>query len=568
MWPYISPYKGRALLALLVTIPAGMLDAVIAWSIKPYMDVVLIEKSIQHTVYIPFFIIFISSLQSGFNYAATYLNAWVGIKITNDVKSKLFSKLMQNDTAYFDQSQSGKILFQYNNDVDTACRGLISNLKLFTTRIFSSLSLIGVLFYNSWQLAIVAVLVLVCALSPLSAVRRRLKSMMESNIATGSNILTHYNEAYSGNRIITSYGIKNYIQSKFDDTLKAIFKLNIKMIQKTGIMSPAMHFVVSIGIGAVIWLGSSLIVTNEITPGNFVSFLTALIMLYTPIKGIGNNFNSVQMSLLALERVQDLLNYETEIRDSIQTTELTDIIDKITFNNVHFGYNPKKEILFGINLEIKVGKTVALVGNSGGGKSTLAHLLPRFYDVKSGSIQIDGVDIREFSLTSLRSKISFVFQDNFLFSGTIRDNIILGNNAVSQSDLEKAIKDSCLEEWTSSLENGLDTEIGERGVLISGGQKQRIAIARALLKNAPIVILDEATSALDNKSEAIVQKAIENLMKNKTVIIIAHRLSTIRHADNIFVVNNGHIIESGTHDELLNNQQSTYSMLYSTQLHH
>lgn len=568
IFPYVKPYWKRALLAVLITLPIGTMDAVIAWSLKPYMDVVMLEKQTTtlQTALIPFLIILFSAIQSVFNYTATYMNTWVGQKIAQDVKIDLFDKLMHYNAAYFDKRNSGDILYRFNKDVDLACSGLLSNLKLFTTRVFSSISLIGVLFYNSWQLALVAVLVLLGALYPLTTVKRKIKSVMDKTIFSGAAVMTHYNETFNGNRIVTSYNLYDYQNKRFRDTLKSVFKLGMKMIQRTGMMSPIMHFIVSLGIAAVIWLGSYLIVTKQITPGNFVSFITALIMLYNPIKSIGNNFNSVQMALMAMERVFGLLEAVPVIHNKPNAIKLEHVKDCIEYKDVNFEYIPNKPVLKNINLKIKCGETIAFVGNSGGGKTTLVNLLPRFYDIKSGSITIDGHDIRDLELNSLRDKIAIVFQDNFLFAGTIRENILLGRTDVSQTQLDEAIKCACLEEFIKSLDKGLDTQIGERGVLLSGGQKQRIAIARAFIKNAPIVILDEATSALDNKSEAVVQQAIDNLMKDRTVFIIAHRLSTVRNADVIVVVNYGEIVETGTHQELLNKENSIYASLYRTQI--
>ena len=564
--PYVKPYWGRALLAVLITIPIGSMDAVIAWSLKPYMDVVMVEKNTASTAYIPILIIVFSCLQSLLNYTATYLNTWVGRKIANDVKIDLFDKLMAYDASFFDKSTSGDIQFRFNNDVNLACNGLLSNLKLFTTRVFSSVSLIGVLFYNSWELALVAVVVLFGALYPLTTVRRRIKSVMDKTIFSGAAVMTHFNETFNGNRIVTSYNLYDYQGQRFRETLRSVFKLGIKMIQRTGLMSPLMHFIVSLGIAVVIWLGSYLIVHHEITAGNFVSFITALIMLYNPIKSIGNNYNSVQMALMAMERVFDLLEKKPAICNKPDAVKLTAVNNGIEYRNVNFEYVRNKPVLKNINLNIKVGETVAFVGNSGGGKTTLVNLLPRFYDVKSGNVLIDGRDVRDIDLVSLRDKIAVVFQDNFLFAGTIRENILLGKEDATPEQIDKAVKSACLDEFIRSLERGLDTQIGERGVLLSGGQKQRIAIARAFIKDAPVVILDEATSALDNKSEAVVQQAIENLMKDRTVLIIAHRLSTVRNADKIVVVNYGEIAEIGSHEQLINKENSIYASLYKTQL--
>lgn len=567
--PYVKPYWGRALTAVLITIPIGSMDAVIAWALKPYMDVVMVEKGTfgSSTILIPVLIIVFSSLQSILTYSATYLNTWVGQRVAMDVKKKLFSKLMRYNAAFFDKNTSGDIIFRFNNDVDSACSGLLNNMKLFTTRLFSSLSLICVLFYNSWQLAILATIVLLGALFPLTRVRKRIKGLMDKTVFSGSRVMTHFNETYNGNRIISSYNLYDYQNLRFRNTLDEVFKLGMKMIQRTGVISPLMHFIVSFGIALVIWLGSYLIVTHQITAGSFVSFIAALIMLYNPIKSIGNNFNNVQMAFLAMERVFGALERVPEIRNCENPKTLETPKKSIEYEEVGFSYVKNKPVLKDVNLKINIGETIAFVGNSGGGKSTLVNLLPRFYDVTKGKIKIDGTDIKELDIDSLRDNIAIVFQDNFLFGGTIRDNIILGKEDATEEEIQKAVKNACLEEFISTLEKGLNTEIGERGVLLSGGQKQRIAIARAFIKNAPIVILDEATSALDNKSEAIVQQAIENLMADRTVFIIAHRLSTVRNADKIVVVNYGKIVEIGNHEELINKKDGIYASLYHTQLH-
>lgn len=566
IFPYVKPYLWRAILAVLITIPLGSMDAVIAWALRPYMDVVMIEKNVKASSYIPLLIVVFSLVQSFLNYATTYLNTWVGNKITMDLKYDLFKKLMTFDPAYFDKNSSGNIQFRFGTDAEMACSGLLSNLKLFTTRLFSSISLIFVLFYNSWQLAILAVVFLFGALYPLATVRRKIKSITLKTVFSGGQIITHYNEAFQGNRVISSYNLYDYQERKFYDTLKTMFKLGMKMIKKTGLISPMMHFIVSLGIAGAIWLGSYLIITNQLTPGGFVSFITALLMLYQPIKSIGTNYTNIQLSFMAMERVFEVLDSVPAIKNKENALLLPGIKKEIKYRNVCFEYIPGKPVLKHINLTIKPGQTIAFVGNSGGGKTTLVNLLPRFYDVCGGQITIDGTDIRDLDLYSLRDKISIVFQDNFLFGGTIRENILLGNENATEEQLQSAIKCACLEEFVSTLDLGVNTEIGERGILLSGGQKQRIAIARAFIKNAPIVILDEATSALDNKSEAIVQQAIENLMKDRTVLIIAHRLSTVRHADKIIVINYGELVEEGTHEELIQKENGIYASLYKTQL--
>ena len=565
MWPFVKPYWIRALLAVLICIPVGALDSVIALALKPYMDNVLVDKSASSPVYIPFLIVAFTTVQGILNYTATYLNTWVGTKINHDLKRKLFKKLMTFESAFYDQNPSGYIIQRFTTDADTACTGLLDNLKLFVSRFFSSLSLIIVLIYNSWQLAIIAIIVLLFALMPLAQVRRRIKGIIKNTIDQSTTILTHYNESYAGNKTIASYNLQDMMYVKFNQILVTLFKLTMKMVQKTGWMTPLMHVVVSVGVGAVIGFGSYLIVNGTITSGNFVSFITALILLYTPIKGIGKNFNNVQISFLAIERILDIINTKPKIFDKADAKELKEIKYGINFENVDFAYVPETKVLKNINLDIKAGSTVAFVGNSGGGKTTIVNLLPRFYDPISGAIKFDGTDIRDFSLKSLRDNIAVVFQDNFLFSGTIRENILLGNPKATEDDINNALKMAYLDDFVASLEHGIDTDIGERGSALSGGQRQRLAIARAIVKNAPIVILDEATSALDNKSEAVVQKAIDNLMNDRTVFVIAHRLSTIQNADVIVVLNNGEIIETGTHEQLMQETNGAYQTLYNAQ---
>ena len=563
--PYVKPYWFRASLAMLICIPIGSLDAIIALALKPYMDLVMVEKSVQSPWYIPFGIVAFTSLQGMLNYLATYLNTWVGGKITNDLKFALYNKFLTFETAYFDKKKSGDIVYRFNTDADTACNGLLENLKTFLSRLFSSISLVCVLFYNSWQLAIIASLVLGSAFIPIANLRKRVKSVMDKSVTAGSAIITAYNESFAGNKTIISYNLANRQKSKMKYILDNIFNLKIKMVQRTSWLSPLMHVIVSIGIGVAIGYGSHLILTKQITSGNFVSFITALILLYTPIKNLGNNFNAVQFSFMAIERIFNILDSKPKIVSKENAIKLNSIQNDISFENVYFEYLKDKPVLKNINLEVKKGQTIAFVGNSGGGKSTIVSLIPRFYDIKSGSIKIDGVDLRDYTLESLRANISVVFQDNFLFSGTIKENILLGNENATQEQLQKAVEMAYLTDFVKDLKEGLDTQIGERGIRLSGGQKQRVAIARAFLKDAPIVILDEATSALDNKAEAIVQKAIDNLMQDKTVFVIAHRLSTIRNADKIVVINQGEIVESGTHEELLNITNGAYKTLYEMQ---
>ena len=563
--PYFKPYLFRTLLALLLAIPIGSLDAVIALSLKPYMDIVMLDKQMQSPLYIPFLIIIFTTIQGTLNYLATYMNDWVGGKVTNDLKIDLYKKLMHQSSSFFDKQTSGKVLKGYNNDADKSCSGLLTNIKTCISRLFSSISLIAVLFYNSWMLAIIAVIALTCAMIPLMKMKSTIKGVYNKSEGENAKVLTTYNEAFAGNKIIAAYNLYDLKKSQFNKLVNTVFGLRIKITQHIGWLSPLMHIIVSCGIGAVIGLGSYLIVQGKLTAGQFVSFITALIMLYTPIKGLGNNAKSMTTCLCAMERVVSKLDKKSGIIDKPDAINFPEFKDKITFENINFEYKKDKPVLKNISFEVPKGETIALVGNSGGGKTTIVNLLPRFYKLKKGAIKIDGISINDIKLNDLREHIAIVFQDNFLFEGTIRDNILLGKLNATEAELHNAIKNSYLEDFINSLENGLDTQIGERGVLLSGGQKQRIGIARAFLKNAPILILDEATSALDNQAEHIVQQAIDNLMKDRTVFVIAHRLSTIQNANRIAVINQGYLTELGTHEELLKIPNGDYKKLYNMQ---
>lgn len=565
MWPFVKPYWFRAFLGLALALPVGALDATVALFMKYYTDDVLVAKDAAFAAFIPLLIIGFVLAQSILTYLVKYLNSWVGNKITLDVRKKLFHKLLSMHSGYFDTTDSGYIMMRYNGDADTACNGLINNLRMIVTRVFSSVTLIFVLFYNSWQLTLIAVGAFSAAGALIFIVRKKLEELVRNTVVIGSIAMRAYNETFNGNRTIAAYNLQEDQEIRFNRLMDDIFNLNMGMVKHTGWLSPVMHFIVSLGLALVFWQSSSMIVNGTITSGNFTSFVTALLMLYTPVKTMGDNYVDIKKAFLAIDRIFEIFSLKTAISDKKDSLELKGLNKEIRFENVSFAYKPGVYVLKDINLTAPAGKTVALVGNSGGGKSTVVSLLPRFYSVTKGAITVDGVNIEDFTLKSLRDHIAVVFQDNFLFSGTIRDNILIGRPGATAADLKEAVKNAHLDDFIRTLKNGLDTELGERGLTLSGGQRQRVAIARAFIRQAPIVILDEATSALDNKSEAVVQKALDNLMKNRTVFVIAHRLSTVVNADKIVVLNEGHIVEEGTHEELLKLPNGAYASLYNAQ---
>ena len=579
IFPYIKPVIGRVLLNIAIAVPLGLLDGVVALSLKPYLDYVVNGNPqdtwtfMGHTVYIqawlaaviPFGIVAFALFQGILKYVSNYLTDWTGNKISNSLKVDLFKKLTKMDPQFYDVNSSGVILARFLTDPDTASKDIINNMKSFIATFFGLIGLVGVLLYNSWQLAIIGVTVMGIAITPVTLIRKRIKKVSNANMVVSSDMNTNFNETFAGNKIVTAYNLEAEQNHKFENQINEQFQLVMSLTKRVGWMSPIMYFVCSIGIALVMAYGNHLILSGQMTAGSFASFVTSLLLLYKPSKTLGNTLTNLQTTFFAMGRVFELFDLHPNIKSSENAVKMNGLNNSIEFKNVSFEYEPETPVLKDFSLKVNKNETIALVGNSGGGKSTVVSLLPRFYDVKKGSILFDGVDIRNFDLKSLRNNISFVFQDNFLFTGSIKDNILMGNEQANDEQIQKVVAMAHLDEFAHTLENGLDTFVGERGASLSGGQRQRVAIARAMLKDSPIVILDEATSALDNKSEAIVQKALDNLIQNKTVFIIAHRLSTIKNADRIAVINEGQLVEIGTHDELMQIDNGSYKRLYEMQ---
>lgn len=579
IFPFIKQVMGRVILGFLVAIPVGALDGIVSVSLKPFMDYVVGKQdwaisilnhhiTIPYTMLalaIPFGVVLFAALQGVLRYLNSYLTDWTSQKITNAVKIKLFNKLCDMDASFYDENSSGVIITRFLSDPDTASTGIVNNLKTFVTALFGALSLIGVMLYCSWKLALIGVVILGAAFIPVALIRKRVKSTSNKNMVIGGNITTNFNETYIGNKVMRSYSLEERQKHIFCDQIWKAFSNNMSLVKRAGWMSPLMYLIASVGIALVLGYGTHLIYTDQMTAGGFASFVTSLLLLYKPVKTLGNTLTGLQTIFVAMGRVFELFDIEPSIVDKVNAVKMNGLDSGINFENVSFAYVQDRMILKNINYNVKRNETIAIVGNSGGGKSTLVNLIPRFYDVTDGAIKIDGIDVRDYSLKSLRANISMVFQDNFLFTGTIRENIKMGNENATDEELNKVVEYAHLDELINELPDGLDTVLGERGTTLSGGQRQRVAIARAMIKNAPIIILDEATSALDNESEAIVQKALDNLMSNKTVFVIAHRLSTIKNADRIIVIKDGELIESGSHEELMTIENGEYKHLYEMQ---
>ena len=574
MWPYIKPVFFRIIIAFVLAIPLGLLDGVTAFALKPYIDVVVNGDTLSYgninltrdilAFWIPPGIVIFAGIQGVLRYLNTYLSDWISLNIANGVKVDLFKKLIYLDSKFYDENSSGLVISRFLNDPDLASKQLINSIKTLITSFTSALGLIFVLLYNSWELALVGVVVLVCAFLPMALLRKKIKQVSNKTTVVGGNITTSFNETYKGNKVIAGYNRQEATYLKVKKLIKETFDLQISLTKRTGWLSPIMYIIASVGIAFVMLAGNQLIIAGRLTTGSFASFITSLLLLYKPIKTLGQDLTNMQSIFVAISRVFDLFDFNSRIKDDGKL-DTPSKIEKIELKNVCFSYDDEHEILHNISFNVSNNQTIALVGNSGGGKSSIVNLLPRFYDINSGEILFNNINIKDFKLNSLRNSISEVFQDNFLFSGTIRENILIGKPNATIDEINDVIVASHLDEFVESLPDKLDTNIGENGTSLSGGQRQRLAIARAMIKNAPIVILDEATSALDNKSEKIVQRALDNLMKNKTVFVIAHRLSTIFNADKILVIENGSIVEQGTHETLINIENGKYRSLYNMQ---
>lgn len=579
MYPYIKIVLWRSILLFLLAVPLGLLDGVVAFSLRPYMDFVVNGNELQtfelmgHTFklqaffikLIPIAIVVFALVQGVLKYVCNYLSDWTGNKMSNTLKVDLFKKLTSMDTKFFDINSSGLVLSRFFSDPDAASKNLINTLKSFILSIFEFVALVFVLLFNSWKLALIGIGVMGIAITPVLFIKKKIKKVSNATMVVSGDMTTNFNETFAGNKIITAYNLQENQNHKFEEQIHEQFDLAMSLTKRVGWMSPIMYFVCSIGIAIVMSYGNSLILSGEMSAGSFASFVTSLLLLYKPTKSLGLTLTNLQNTFVSIARVFELFDLMPEIKNSPNAQKFQGVGSGINFSHVNFEYEENQPVLKDFNLDVKANETIALVGNSGGGKSTVVNLLPRFYDIKSGSIKINGVDIRDLDISDLRNHISFVFQDNYLFTGTLKENILMGKPNATDAEIAEAIKLSHLDEFIGTLPEGINTIVGERGSSLSGGQRQRVAIARALIKNAPIVILDEATSALDNESEAIVQQALDNLMKNKTVFVIAHRLSTIHNANRIAVLNEGELIELGSHEELINLPDGRYRYLYEMQ---
>ena len=561
---YVKPYKSWLVISMVCMVIVASMAGAQAYLVKPLLDEIFFNKDSTMLKLVPLVIMGVFLVKGLFSYSYNYFLQKVGQSIIRDLRNLLYSHIQSLPLSFFQKKPTGELISRILSDVNLI-QGAVSNVLVGILKdTCQVIFLIGVIFYQDWRMASIAMISLPLVIYPIVNFGRRHRRLSRGSQQTTAQVSNILYETITGNRIVKAFSMEKYEVSRFAKTLDELFAIVMRNTRIGAISSPLMEVLGGVGISLVVWYGGSQVLADKSTPGTFFSFLTALIMIYQPIKGVSAINNSLQQGIAAAERVFDVLDIQSDVAEKKDAIELPLIKDSIEFTNARFQYDKDTEVLKGINLKVKAGEVLAVVGTSGGGKSTLVNLIPRFYDVSSGSLTIDGTDIRDVTFKSLRDQVGVVTQQTILFNDTVRNNIAYGSLDASEEQIKDAARAAHALSFIQNMPKGFDTVIGESGARLSGGERQRISIARAILKNAPILILDEATSSLDTESEHEVQQAIENLVQSRTTIVIAHRLSTIRNADRIVVIQAGEIVEEGTHDTLLP-LGGVYKMLHDMQ---
>lgn len=560
---YFFPHKISIAISMCCMAVVAATTAGTAYLVKPALDDIFINKDERALLLIPVFFIVLTALKGAGRYAQNYFMNYAGLRVIETLRDQLFTKVIHLPMRFYEDSQIGLLMSRIINDV-TMIRDSLPSTIMIVRQVLTMGGLIGVVFYQNADLAIWAVLVLPLALYPFIYFGRKLRKLGRRNQEKLADISIILQEVFSGIRVVKAFATEKVEARRFDMENERLVKLTLKQICVSELSSPVMELIGAIGIGLVILYGGHEVISGKTTPGTFFSFMAALVMLYDPIKSLSMANREVQRALVGAERVFEILDAEDLNIETSGDAPFKRDFKEVCIKDVSFAYADGTMALQDINLTVRAGERVAIVGPSGAGKTTLVNLIPRFYPPTSGTITIDGTPLEEFDLAELRRSVSVVSQDAFLFNLNVSENVSYGTSGASKADIEEATKAAFAHDFVLQLSEGYDTVLGERGVKLSGGQKQRLTIARALLKNAPLLILDEATSALDSQAERIVQKALDNLMENRTSIVIAHRLSTVLNADRIVVMENGRIVDQGPHAELLGRCE-LYTRLYSIQ---
>jgi ATP-binding cassette, subfamily B, bacterial MsbA len=561
---FLRPQLPRMALALAAMGVMAAAIAANAWLMQPMLDRVFVARDERLLLVIPAAVIALAFVKGIANYIQLVLMTTVGQRVVADIQVAMFARLMRADLAFFHANPTGALISRFTNDANVLRAAATNVLAGLGKEAVTAVFLVALMIYQDWVLALVALVAFPVALKPLSNVGRRMRVVSADTQAELGLFMTLLNQTFQGARHVKAYGMEAYETERAQTVIERLFRLVERAARTRSVASPLMETLGGIAIGLVILYGGHQVIDGIRTPGAFFSFVTALLLAYQPMKNLASLNVALQEGLAGAQRIFDMLDIEPEIHDRPRAKPLAVAGGEIRFEGVRFAYAGGVEALKGVNLVAPAGKTLALVGVSGAGKSTIMNLVPRFYDVDAGAVRIDGSDVRDVTLASLRGAIALVSQEVSLFDDTVRANIAYGRFGAREDEIEAAAKAAAAHDFIRALPDGYDTQVGEHGVKLSGGQRQRIAIARAMLKNAPILLLDEATSALDTESERQVQAALKALMRGRTSVVIAHRLSTVIDADLISVIADGHVAETGTHAELLRHD-GVYARLHAMQ---
>jgi ATP-binding cassette, subfamily B, bacterial MsbA len=555
--------SGRLILAAVCSLMVSGATTAMGYLIKPVIDDIFVNRDAAGLLLLPLLVVAVFLLKGLGSYGQEYFMNYVGEDIIRRLRNQLYDRIQDLSLAFFQKERTGTLMSRITNDVNIL-KAMVSTAVTGSLRDASTIiGLTTVIFYQNWRMAIIAFFILPLAFWPIFILGRKVRHVSTGCQEAMAELSAFLHETFAGNKIVKAFGMESHEKQRFFERTRLLFQLEIRGVIVRALSSPIMEFFGGLGIAFVIWYGGSEVIEGKTTPGTFMSFLTCVLLLYDPVKKLSNLNNAIQQGLAAADRVFDIIEAPSDVQEPATPRPIQQGPHDLRFEDVHFSYGDQ-DVLKGIDLKVAQGQVLALVGMSGGGKSTLANLIPRFFDVTSGRICIDGIDIREFSVAGLRSEIAMVTQEPILFNETVRDNIAYGRSEATEDQIVAAAKAAFANDFILRFPNGYDTMIGELGGRLSGGEKQRLCIARALVKDAPILILDEATSSLDSEAEALVQKALENLMRGRTTVVIAHRLSTIAGADRIAVIADGRILEEGPHDMLLA-RKGAYHKLYRMQ---
>lgn len=561
---YMKPYLPRLAVAVVCIILAAAANLYVPWVIKDVIDGVLAEKNMLLLNSIAIGILVVFFFRGIFYYGQTYLISYIAQRVIIDIREVLYRHFQRLSLSYYEKRKTGTIMSYITNDVAALQTALVDSLVEMVTESAILIGSLGTMFYLHWKLSLLTLITMPVIAHAMKFFGKKLKrssTVMQERVADITSVLQ---EAISSVRIVKSFVREEYEIDRFKVQNFLNFRAQMKNTQIMATLTPVVEFLAAIGVTCIIWYGGYEVVNGNLSAGALVAFLVYAVNLANPIKRLSRVFGSIQKAMAAAERVFEVLDTQPEIQEKPGAIVLPRIAGKVSFDQVVFEYKPGEPALNGISIEAKEGQMIAIVGSSGAGKSTIANLIPRFYDIKSGAIKIDDLDIRDVTLNSLREQIGIVPQETVLFNGTVYDNILYGDLKATRGEIIEAAKAANADAFIMAMPDGYETQIGERGSSLSGGQRQRISIARAILKNPRVLILDEATSALDTESEKLVQSALDQLMLGRTSFVIAHRLSTILKADLILVMEKGRIIERGTHEELLK-LNGLYSNLYRIQ---